>query len=252
MALNHSKRIGRFTSSQISRLCTSLKSGKPTSAFMTYVEEKADEILMCRISDVTVNTQAMRWGKLMEKVLISDELNYKEDFNVKVASEEPIIHSDLFYYSGTPDIEHIGLKSIEVKCYYPKKFTALSRCLMKQDTELLKNSFPSEYWQTISNGILCNVDTVELICFMPYESFVLNMVEEINESDFLEARGFDLTDYFFLEWRDFNISNVPSLPDHSKLKNINRFEFTIPQEDKDFLLERVKLAGSELQKLTES
>jgi hypothetical protein len=85
---------------------------------------------------------------------------------------------------------------------------------------------------------------------MPYESFVLNMVEEINEGDFLEARGFDLTDYYFLEWRDFNISNVPSLPDHSKLKNINRFEFTIPQEDKEFLLERVKLAGSELQKLT--
>jgi hypothetical protein len=251
MALNHSKRIGRFTSSQISRLCTSLKSGKPTSAFMTYVEEKADEILMCRVSDVSVNTQAMRWGKLMERVLIDEEIDDKENFNIKTDSEEPKEHPELFYYSGTPDVELIGVKSIEIKCYYPKKFAALSRCLMKQDIELLKNNFPSEYWQTVSNGILCNVDTVELICFMPYESFVLNMVKEINESNFLEARGFELTDYYFLESRDFKLINVPSLPDKAKLKNINRFEFTIPQEDKEFLLERVKLAGSELQKLTE-
>ena len=62
-------RFGNFSSSQMHRLCGSLKNGTPSKAFYTYVDDVYIEKVIGRSSDVEINTKPLRWGSLMEVVL---------------------------------------------------------------------------------------------------------------------------------------------------------------------------------------
>lgn len=230
--MDNTKRSGFFTSSQMSRCAASLKSGKPSQAYFGYIDEVADERAMGRVVDTEVNTQALKWGRLMEIILFN-----LLGMEYEMAHKKTILHHRYpTFWSGTPDLiatEKIG----EIKCYYPKKFSRLARCLKKKSVEEFKENFKEEYWQCISNAILCKVDKAEIIGYMPYKSELVEIIELITNSDFLEDNGLNPNDYYFMTTQ--SIETLPYLPDDSKMSNINQFEFEIPKEDILFLTQRV-------------
>ena len=235
--MEQEKRNGYFTSSQMSRLCASLKNGKPSQAFYTYIEEVKGEIAMGRSSDVQVNTKPLKYGSLMEIILFQKE-EIERDY--RMAHKLTIKHSHIEHYSGTPDFILPGIKVAEVKCFYPKHFASISLDLLKKDIEIIKENHKEVYWQVVSNSILCDVDKAEIIVFMPYKDELEQIILDIQETNLLEGNNLDPSDYYFMTHDP--IETLPYLPRESKLNNINRFEFIVPQEDKELLISRVKEA----------
>jgi len=235
--MEQEKRVGFFTSSQISRLCGSLKNGEPTKAFYTYIEDVKLEIALGRSLDVEVNTKPLKWGQLFEIILFQKK---ELGLNYKMAHKLTIIHDKIKHFSGTPDLIEPGVRVAENKCFYPKNFAKLSLCLLKKDVELLKEEFPSIYWQVLSNAILCEVDRAEIIVFMPYKDELIDIIEQVEQTNILEGNNLNPADYWFLQNDD--IETLPYLPNDSKMKNINRFEFEVPTKDKTFLISRIKEA----------
>ena len=110
--------------------------------------------------------------------------------------------------------------------------------------ELLKNDFPKEYWQIVSNCCIDDVEIGEAITYMPYVS----EYEEIRDM----AENYDGADawkYKFI--RDLPVEDLPFLPDGGYYKNINKFAFIVPKEDKDHLEERIKQAEEKLKSLNQ-
>lgn len=243
--MDNKNRAGFFTSSQMSRLTASLKNGKPSSAFKTYIEEVALEIMMGRVVNTEVKTQAMKWGSLMEV-----ELFNLIGLGYRMSHKETIKHHKYGKtWSGTPDL--ISPKIIgEIKCFQPKNFSKLSLCILKKNVEKFKEDFPKEYWQCVSNAMLCKVKKAEIITYMPYKLELEKIIKKIEETDFLIDNGLDPLDYYFLTKQ--NIESLPYLPDDSKMSNINTFEFDIPTEDIIFLTKRVIEAEKEVELLLES
>lgn len=240
MINNNEKRIGRFTSSQIYRLCGTLKSGLPAASVQTYIDEVKISRQLGRSVKTQVKTQPMKWGNLMECVLF-DLLG----LTYKMTHKEPYIHPELGeYWSGSPDLISTKPKVAEIKSYEPLHFGKLSNALLTKDPEYIKENEPDVYWQVISNGMILGIDTVEIIAYMPYKSELLEIIKKVEETNFLEINSLNLSDYYFLNVE--NIESMPYLPDHSKFSNINSFEFEIPVKDKDFLMERMGYAINKL------
>ena len=161
--------------------------------------------------------------------------------------KQTLVHPKYDFWSGTPDLK-TPIKVGEIKCYEPKKFAALSRCLLKKDVELLKSNFKEEYWQVVSNAIILGVDFAEIMAYMPYKSELLEIINEVQEANFLERNELNPQDYFYWLNED-NIDSLPYLPDDSKASNINKFEFEVPKDDIVFLTERIIMANEEAEKL---
>jgi len=241
--MNHELRMGRFTSSQIHRLCKSLKNENPTSAFKTYVEEVYIERMINRVCKSNVKTQSMKWGSLFEVVLF-DLLGLE----YKMEHKSTILHPKYgAFWSGTPDLIVPEIKTGEIKCFEPLHFGKLSLALLTKDTEIVKQKEPEAYWQSISNSLICGVDKSEIIAYMPYKSELEEIIKQVEETNFLERNHLDPGDYYFLTQE--NIYSLPHLPDDSKFSNVNSFEFKIPKEDIRFLESRVIEAEKEVQKL---
>jgi hypothetical protein len=230
--LNSELRIGKFTSSQIHRLCKSLKSGKPTAAFYSYAEEVYYESLLGRSIKTKANTKPMKWGKLMEVVL----------YNIlgmayTMEHKSTVIHKDYNFWSGTPDLEVKGVKTGEIKCFEPLHFAKLSCALLTKNPERIKELEPEAYWQAVSNSILLGYDKTEIIAYMPYKSELIEIIEQVENSNFLEINNLEPSDYYFLT--QDNLDSLPYLPDESDFSNVNKFEFVIPEQDKEHLINRV-------------
>ena len=93
--------------------------------------------------------------------------------------------------------------------------------------------------QIVSNACIDDVEIGEAITYMPYVS----EYEDIKEM----AEGYDGADawkYKFI--RDLPVEDLPFLPDGGYYKNINKFAFIIPQEDKDLLTSRVLMAEEKI------
>ncbi len=262
--MEEKKRIGNFTSSKIYKLIPmgsvpmsekelvdfkiqnpkSRKKNKSsgfTDLGKTYIRNKRNEILMGRTSEVEINTKPLKWGSLMEVVLFQKE---EIDKGYRMAHKLTIVHDKIPHFSGTPDLIELGVKIGEIKCFYPNNFCNLSVCILKKDIELFKKHFPKEYWQCVSNSILCEVDIVEIIAFMPYYDELIDVIEQFENSNILEGNNLNPADYWFMQNDD--IKTLPYLPNDSKMSNINRFEFTVPEEDKSFLISRIKEATIKL------
>lgn len=239
--MNNKNRIGFFTSSQASRLMETLKNGEPSQAYHGYVDEVFLEVLMCRSSSVNSKSISTKWGSLMEIVLFN-----MIGIGYKMTHKQTIKHSKYYgFWSGTPDLIMDKVKIGEIKSFYPKKFSSLSYCLSKKNISLFKKEFPSEYWQCVSNVILCDVTVAEIIAFMPYKSKLIEVIESIDQTDFLELNGLNPSDYYFMT--DCDIEELPYLPDDSNMNTINSFEFEIPIEDIVFCTKRFIQANKDLQ-----
>ena len=88
---------------------------------------------------------------------------------------------------------------------------------------------------------------------MPTKDKLIEVIEDINNGDLLERNGLNPSDYYFMstegKFLEEIIESLPYLPEEAKLDSVNTFEFEVPQEDKDFLIQRVELAEAELRKL---
>jgi len=242
MINNSELRHGHFTSSQISRLCGSLKNGNPTKAFFSYIEEVKMQRLLGRSTKTEVKTQSIKWGSLMEVVLFN-LLGLQYLMHHKSTK---LHHKYGEFWSGTPDLEASQIKTGEIKCFEPLHFAKLSITLLTKDTEIIKKNEPEAYWQSISNSLICGYDKTEIIAYMPYKTELEEIIKNVEETNFLERNMLDPGDYYFL-YRD-NIESLPYLPDDSKMSNINSFEFEIPKEDREFITNRILLANELLNK----
>ena len=75
---------------------------------------------------------------------------------------------------------------------------------------------------------------------MPYYDELIELIEQVEQTDILERNNLNPTDYWFLQNDD--IETLPYLPNDSKMKNIARFEFEVPKKDKQFLISRIEEA----------
>lgn len=241
--MNNEKRRGRFTSSMVYRLIKKGRGNVPFSApGLTYIQEKQIERRIGSCLDGGAHTQSLAWGNFMEETLYSI-LGSEYQISSKETSLHPI-YGD--FWSGSKDLFTANPKTgeiesiAEIKCYQKKNFTLYTDCILKKDTELIKEEFPKEYWQIVSNAMIEGVDIGEAITYMPYVSEAPYIKEMAEDYD-----GEDQWKYKFI--RDLPVEDLPFLPDGGYYKNINKFAFIIPEEDKQ-LLERRILEASELLK----
>ncbi len=215
-------RIGIFTSSQIYRL---MGAPKPAS---TYVKEKQWERDLGIELQVESSTHALSWGRAMEGYVYENHV----DLEYELSSQKTTVHPSKLW-CGTKDILKPDVVG-DIKCPSSRStFCDLSDVLLKKDIELLKKEYPEYYWQLVSNSILENVSRAELIVWMPYPSEHEAILEYIEGIDDFQLQ-------LDIQWvLHTPISRLPFIPEGRKYKNVVRFEFEVPIEDKFLLEEKV-------------
>ena len=245
-------RNGNFTSSEIIALTTLDRSGKnPGKPFFTYIEEKNMERRLGRSLDSESNARPLVWGKLLEG-RVFDILGLEYSLN----SQETMRHPEIDFWCGSPDgfKYDLGQTVMDIKSPVTlKSFCQLVQPLYDGLTGMdainaIRNGYVDDngiahaphkdgekyYWQLVSNACISKSRFAELIPYAPYES-------EIPEIKLL-ADGVDNC-----MWIQFATENeLPFLKDGGYYKNLNIIRFEVPQKDKDFLTERVLLAGTML------
>jgi hypothetical protein len=235
--VKNSARVGRFTSSKISLLMDkgNVNGSGFSAGALTYINRKANERDLNRSLDLGVTGRSAQWGLFLEQYV----------FNGFVGLEYKILANDtkIFneYLAGSTDLIVIGSKVSDIKCFEPDKFCRYSKMIVSKNIDNFKANFKSEYWQLVSNAVINNVPNAEAIAFMPYE----DELEEIQDLA-VNYDGADQYKYRFIAESEKH--QLPYVPKGSKFNNLNTFEFTVPEEDKKILLERVEMAGAELEK----
>jgi hypothetical protein len=204
-------------------------------AFETYVKEKAFERKIGRSLSLKINAKPTTWGTLVEEQCFN-ALDLKYSLVSKTRYRHPEFDD---YWTGMPDLitpELVG----DIKC--PYTLTGLMDLLdCMESLENLKSIKPAYYWQLVSNGILCERDTAVLVAYVPYRKD-LETIKELARQQVDEANT-----YAWINWAEED--ELPHLPNECDLSDVNLFEFTIPQEDKEMLTERVKMAVERLNEL---
>lgn len=219
---------GQFTSSEIWKLTTKDRSGKGFGKpALDYIKEKQYERRLKRRLRNEIKSRETSWGNFIEgRIFNLLGLEYS------LESKTRFQHPEFSFWSGAPDLITKDIVG-DIKCPFTlKSFVEMYDC----DTiEKLKEERPEYYWQLVSNSILTGREKCELIIYCPYES----ELEEIRE----EANNYEgnQNDIAFINWAMND--ELPNLNNEGEFKNINKFTFIPSQEDKDFLIERIKQAG---------
>jgi hypothetical protein len=236
--MNNALRAAHFTSSNVYKLIKVDKNGNFQAPGKTYIEEKQIEKRIGSCLDGGAHTQTLAWGNFME-LMVYSVLGSQYQISSKETSLHPIYGE---FWSGSKDLFTVNPKTgvmesiAEIKCYQKKNFALYSDCLMKKDTEIFKADFPKEYWQIVSNAMIEGVDIGEAIAYMPYVSEAPYIKEMAEDYD-----GEDQWKYKFI--RDQAVEDLPFIPDGGYYKNINKFAFIIPEEDKELLTSRILQAA---------
>ena len=249
--IENTKRVGRFTSSQMYKLMSNGNQkngvGKP---FVTYVKEKSMERKLGRSLDLGKGNSSTAWGDLIELFLFQEHREFKESFEYSLQSKTTFVHPDHKFWAGSPDLIAAIKKTIdkvsEVKCFEPKQFCGYADVLMLKDVDLFKKEFPKEYWQIVSNACILGLNFGEAILYMPYQKD-LNAIREWIETTELAD---EMHRYRYIAELDDH--RLPYVPENSNYTDLVRFEFKVPEADKKALTERVKLAEKECELLTET
>lgn len=229
-------RIGNFTSSNIYKLCASLKSGESSAAYYTYIKEKIFERKMKRSLEMGAYGQSMAWGKFLEK-RVNDNL----PMNYQMLHKSTEIHPKFNYVAGSVDFLVPGVKVAELKCFEPKNFASYVSALMTMDLEHIKKEHAKEYWQMLNNSQIHKTPKMEAIVYMPYESEMEELREMAEDPEYLSAIGMQPWEVRFIAERVS--SELAVLPNDSEFKNLNIFEFDVPVEDVIFLNKKIIEAG---------
>lgn len=230
--IDNTLRTGRFTSSKIFLLMSNGKDktsiGKPG---LTYIAKKNLERRINRSLDGAGYSREMAWGTFLEqRVLDLIGMEYE------LTSQQTDQHPEIPYWSGSKDLIVRGLKVADIKCYQLENFCGYTDALLTGNTEKIKEEWPQEYWQLVSNAIINNTPNAEAITYCPYRS-------ELGE---IRQMAYDYTDLDAWKYRfiyEAPESELANIEDGGYYKNLNKFEFEVPQADKDALTNRVREAG---------
>lgn len=257
-------KVGNFSSSEIYKLCnygerlmneqeakewvkenpkSKAKYTKDEALFSeignTYIKIKNFENNLKRPINVRKDTRATLWGNFLEQ-FVYNKLPNTYDL-IGQGMDESIFHQTVPYWCGKPDLVNKSLNKVsDIKCPEPLAFCNLVEHLSK-GYDFFKNEHPDYFWQLISNSILTGLSNIELIVFMPYES----EIEEIRIMA-MDYDGADMYKYRFIY--EAPLIELPYLPDNSKYKDMNCFEFEAREEDVNYLSNRVKYAINYLDK----
>jgi len=230
-------RNGNFSSSNNYKLCSSLKNGTPSAAFFTYAKEKMFERKLGRSLEQSFFSQDAVWGSFLEpRVFENLPMNYQ------IIHKETFVHQNYNFLVGTPDFVIEGLKVSELKCFGLKNFASYVSALLTEDPEYIKEEHPKEYWQIISNATILEVDKGEAIVYMPFESEMAEIRGLAEDPDYYSSLGLQGWQVRFIIEKSNKDLSV--LPNDSSFKNLNIFEFEIPKQDKEFLIERAIMANN--------
>jgi hypothetical protein len=231
-------RAGNFSSSEIYKL---VKSGRSKDAEfsatgLTYIQEKKYEGLLGRSLTTQTNSRPTSWGNIGELYVWEHKIRLND---YKFEHKERYSHPTIKNWTGMPDLtDDVSSRVGDIKC----PFTLKAYCeLVDCDTiEKLRDNKPEYYWQLVSNAILCEKDKAELLVFVPYKSDLDEIRMFIESGDVLFRNGLDQNKYSWLNWA--GDEDLPYLIEGGHYINLHSFEFEVPQEDKDLLTNRVKLA----------
>lgn len=229
-------RWGNFTSSEIWKLCEVAKDGKSFGKpALTYIKTRGYEIMIQRPIATESNNRATLWGTFVET-----RVHNLLPLEYILCSQERLQHPVIQNWSGAPDL----LKSdtvCDIKCPQLLSFCELVEIFKANDVEKLKKDYPEYYWQLVSNAILTNVSKAELIVYVPYDNEVPVIKTMMEDADDPE------------KWKSLYYtpqSELPYLPNDCPVMNLNIFTFDIPNEDKEFLTNKVNAANEILFKET--
>lgn len=238
--IDNQNRIGNLTSSNIYKICASLKNGNPSEAFYTYVKEKMYERSLGRSLEMGVYSKSMAWGKFLEKRVFD---NLSQEY--QMVHKTTYVHQKHIWRAGSPDFIVPKSKVSELKCFEPKNFSSYVSALLTRDTERIKSEHPKEYWQIVQNADILRMTKGEAIVYMPYESEMKDIRELTQDLDYLNQINMLPWEVFFINEK--SNSELAVLPDNSKFENLNIIEFEIPSEDVYFLHKRSLQAGKILE-----
>lgn len=222
-------RAGNFTSSEIWKLVTNDRTGKDFGKpALTYISEKIMEIRLGRELTKDHNAKPTNWGTFIEqRAFDCMGLEYQ------LVSKERYFHPEIKHWSGMPDANTPDLVS-DIKCPWTLKAFCELVDAIEKGVSVFKAEFPEYYWQLISNAILTKKTRAAIFVYCPYKS----ELEEIRVM--AENYDGDQNKIAFINWASDD--ELPYLIEGRHYKNLNSFEFDVPQEDIDLLTERVKKA----------
>lgn len=265
--LLHEKRFGRFTSSQIGRLCAlgkrpmtdeekaedkrlNPKSKKTTieggfsATGLSYIEEKVYEERLGRRIQNESSSRPTSYGRCSEIFLFG-----KLDISHVLTSEVTIDHESIENWSGSPDgyIKSNGeITVFDIKNPYTLiEYCRMADICISKDVAKFKEEYPLYYWQLVSGAILIKAKYGKIIIGMPYLS-ELPFLREIAENS-------DESEKFEFYWisaaiASGKVQNIPHILPNTYYKDTYSLNFEVPKEDVEFLTQRVLLANEERKK----
>lgn len=162
-----SDRIGKFTSSQISRLMTEPKlkadkeAGNLSDGAMTYVLECLAEHLTGQRAKEDFNSKYTDWGNEKEPEAKSI---YAKIFDCEVKDVGVVNHSFIDNFSGSPDglVDDIGL--LEVKCPFTITEHIKHHLL---NIENFRANKPEYFWQCMGYLSLTGAEWIDFVSYSP-------------------------------------------------------------------------------------
>lgn len=248
------KELADFKAENPKSKATTIKCLKtPDEKFYTYANKKYGEICLGRSFDLGKGSKSTAWGDLMEMYLFEEHQQFKTELAYSLKSKTTYIHQVYKYWAGSPDIiVHNDIKRVaEVKCYEPENFVKYANALMANDVQILRDRFPDEYWQIVSNA--CIMESImneevhgEALLFMPFEKDIETIREWIETTDLPSEL------HRFRYIAEGSMYELPYVPEGSIYKDLISFKFDIPKEDKLFLEMRVKMFWEEIEKMAQA
>ena len=231
-------RVGNFSSSEIYNLMSKGRgawsvenTGKP---FDTYIRNKIWEARLGRGLYQRQNSRITTWGLFVEK-MVFDKLS----LNYELVSKTRYTHPNIERWTGMPDAITRDKKTVsDIKC--PWTLTSFCEMIdaMAEGWERLKEVKPEYYWQLVSSSILTGANEAELIVYVPYKEDLEDIKEAANTHSW--DGSLSENDVAFINFA--SDSELPYLKKSGVYQDLNSLKFTVPEEDKHLLTERVKMA----------
>lgn len=237
-------RVGNFSSSEIHKLMSKGRGAwtleNVGAPFRTYVRDKVRETRLDRSLYQRTNSRITTWGLFVEKIVFD-----KLALNYELISKTRYGHPEIEKWTGMPDVITRDKTIVgDIKC----PWTLTSFCemadAMAEGREAFKLAKPEYYWQLVSNSILTGIDMAEIIIYVPYFEDLQIIKDAANDHSW--DGTLSENDVQFINYA--SDEELPYLKKSGDYPDLCRLVFDVPQEDKEMLTERVKMASDLLTK----
>lgn len=240
-------RVGNFSSSSVHTLIKKGRGSDFSAPGLTYIREKLYERMLGRELTNEQSSKATSWGNVLEYYVADNKiegLNFKPDSDEvdnRLGIEELNLSGALDLIPREENSNVFG----EIKSPYTLK--SFCEMIISIQSGTFKEDKPAYYWQMVSNSILSGCSKCEFYVFVPFKE----ELKEILSEDSLEwdSKHPDAVNYSKERLKWLKEDECPYLIKGGVFQDLNKFVFDIPQEDRNFLIERLKLASVLLENL---